>query len=80
MQEPEANFEKVLDGFGNRHRPSSSSLHEKVIKDNSKGTSLMPINPNQMGHCGWIGFDMFCEYSDLVSGRNSRISSKKSMS
>ena len=31
-----------------------------------------------MGRCGWIGFDMFCEYSDLVSRRNSQIFSKYS--
>ena len=26
-----------------------------------------------MGHSGWVGFDMYCEYSDLMSARNSRI-------
>ena len=26
-----------------------------------------------MGHSGWVGYDMYCEYSDMVSRRNSRI-------
>ena len=37
------------------------------------------VNPSEalhMGTSGWIGFDMFKEYADLVSGRNSSIYSR----
>ena len=35
---------------------------------------------NQIGHSGWIGFDMFCEYNELVYRRNSRIISRTNSS
>ena len=38
--------------------------------------ALEPSQAKKMGHCGWIGFDMFREYNELVSGRNSRIISR----
>ena len=37
---------------------------------------LDPYQAKKMGHSGWIGFDMFREYNELVSGRNSRIVSR----
>ena len=34
---------------------------------------LDPSQAKKMGHSGWIGFDMFREYNELVSKLNSRI-------
>lgn len=42
--------------------------------------ALDPTFAMKMGHTGWIGFDMFCGYNDLVSSRNSRIFSQASRS
>ena len=65
-----------------RHRLLSGSLYS-IAK--SKGQALDqfiealdPTQAKKMGHSGWIGYDMFCEYSELIQGRNSRILSQRS--
>ena len=38
--------------------------------------SIIAHEAVRMGHSGWIGYDMFCRYSVLMSERNSKIISK----
>ena len=38
-----------------------------------------PFEVERMGQSGWIGYDMYCMYSDMMSERNSRIYSNSIM-
>ena len=38
-----------------------------------------PQEAERLGRSGWVGLDMFCEYSDLMSARNTRIYSGLSL-
>ena len=40
--------------------------------------TMEPHEAIRVGHSGWVGYDLFCEYTDLVSNRNSRMFSIRS--
>ena len=39
---------------------------------------LNPSDAHRMGHSGWIGYDMFCMYEEIISQRNQQIFSASS--
>ena len=39
--------------------------------------AVCPHEAIRMGHSGWIGYDMFCSYSDKMSERNLKIFSQR---
>ena len=39
-----------------------------------------PHEALRIGRSGWVGYDMYCEYNDMMSARNTRIYSEISQS